>query len=378
MDEVSYTQSNPLFDMSLSRNEVYSFQPDDLKPARRRRPWCLYFIVIYLILQTALNAFLIYKVFTLESSVAGPRTAKLSSNDITPIDNSLETLIHNNTEETRSLKGHLWSLESQVKSLCGEEGQLDRLRSDLNLLNTSNHNLEGQLTSIRLKPGPSGQPGPPGARGPKGDSGLKGDMGSKGEPGPTGATGPKGVPGDQGPGAKGEAGEPGPAGRNGEKGDRGLPGVSGVPGPQGATGAKGDQGNVGPQGPAGPAGSAGEKGAQGPAGPPGPKGAKGDQGAVERVRLVPGRSRGRVEVLHNNRWGTICDDSFGNLDGAVICKMLGFSSVVTTFTATPGSGDIWLDDLHCTGTETDIFDCPHSAVGTHNCAHTEDVGVQCV
>ena len=33
----------------------------DLKPARPRRPWCLYVIVIYLILQTTLNAFLVYK-----------------------------------------------------------------------------------------------------------------------------------------------------------------------------------------------------------------------------------------------------------------------------------------------------------------------------
>ncbi len=33
----------------------------DLKPARPRRQWCFNVIVVYLILQTALNAFLIYK-----------------------------------------------------------------------------------------------------------------------------------------------------------------------------------------------------------------------------------------------------------------------------------------------------------------------------
>lgn len=55
-----------------------------------------------------------------------------------------------------------------------------------------------------------------------------------------------------------------------------------------------------------------------------------------KVRLVPGKNRGRVEVMHSNIWGTICDDSFGTLDGRVICKMLGFQSVVSTFTATPG------------------------------------------
>ncbi|PWA20556.1 hypothetical protein CCH79_00019962 [Gambusia affinis] len=96
---------------------------------------------------------------------------------------------------------------------------------------------------------------------------------------------------------------------------------------------------------------------------------------VIKVRLVPGQNRGRVEVMHSNIWGTICDDSFGTLDGRVICKMLGFQSVVSTFTATPGTGKIWLDELQCTGAESDIFDCPHNEVGVHNCNHDEDVGV---
>ncbi|XP_015257728.1 PREDICTED: macrophage receptor MARCO-like [Cyprinodon variegatus] len=95
------------------------------------------------------------------------------------------------------------------------------------------------------------------------------------------------------------------------------------------------------------------------------------------VRLVPGRNRGRVEVMHNNVWGTICDDSFDLLDGRVICKMLGFQSAIHHFTAAPGVGKIWLDELQCTGTESDIFNCRHSEVGVHNCKHNEDVGVQC-
>ncbi|CAN9498034.1 unnamed protein product [Ophioblennius macclurei] len=365
MERVSYTQDNPLFGMSLSTNELYSFQPDDLKPARRRRPWCFYIIVIYLILQTILNAVLIYKVFTFESSVGNSRTAKLSSNDINLNDDSLESLVHNNTAEIKSLRSQLWSQHNQVQSLCGSKGQLDRLKADLNLLNTSNHNLEGQLASFRLKPGPTGQAGPPGARGQKGDSGEKGPKGD------SGVSGPKGDPGDQGPGAKGEKGEPGPNGFHGEKGEHGLQGETG---PKGSMGEKGDPGDNGLQGPQGPWGF---NGTEGPAGPPGPKGEKGDQAIEGRVRLLPGPSSGRVEVKHNSMWGTICDDNFGNLDGLVICKMLGYTTVINTFSATPGSGKIWLDDLHCTGTESDIFDCQHNPVGSHNCNHDEDVGVKC-
>ena len=42
-----------------------------------------------------------------------------------------------------------------------------------------------------------------------------------------------------------------------------------------------------------------------------------------------------------------------------------------------GSGYIWLDDVNCSSSETNILSCPHNGLGMHNCDHYEDAGVRC-
>lgn len=99
------------------------------------------------------------------------------------------------------------------------------------------------------------------------------------------------------------------------------------------------------------------------------------------IRLVGSNSssQGRVEVCVSNNWGTVCDNSWENVDAQVACRQAGFAfegAIAMGGSAFgEGTGDIVLDGVTCVGIETRLVDCISRA--NTNCVHSQDAGVTC-
>jgi hypothetical protein len=39
-------------------------------------------------------------------------------------------------------------------------------------------------------------------------------------------------------------------------------------------------------------------------------------------------SSGNVEILHNSKWGAICDDEWDLIEAKIVCKQLGYAGAL--------------------------------------------------
>ena len=146
------------------------------------------------------------------------------------------------------------------------------------------------------------------------------------------------------------------------------------------------------------------------------------------VRLVGGSNQyeGRVEVCINDQWGTVCDDGWDSVDATIVCKQLGYATTGSMYSIVSigllicywsaffwficwfvcfvwfiffclfffffafaggiaysnaffgaGTGPIYLDEVACTSSASQLLECSSRPISTHNCFHSADAGVAC-
>ena len=93
--------------------------------------------------------------------------------------------------------------------------------------------------------------------------------------------------------------------------------------------------------------------------------------------------KGVLMAYKNYTWGTVCDDSFHEIDAKAACHSLGFNGL-TEFQTKYHSGfsksevSIAMDDVECTSSSEDFVQCKHNGCPNNACcSHNEDILLTC-
>ncbi|XP_073693823.1 antigen WC1.1-like [Garra rufa] len=99
------------------------------------------------------------------------------------------------------------------------------------------------------------------------------------------------------------------------------------------------------------------------------------------VRLVGGsRCSGRLEILHDQTWMSVCDAAFDQQDAEVVCRELDCGAPVQVLGAVSfnkGNVEMWTQEVQCRGNESQIHFCPTSPSRENNCSHKFSVELVC-
>uniref|UniRef100_A0A671QXP5 SRCR domain-containing protein n=1 Tax=Sinocyclocheilus anshuiensis TaxID=1608454 RepID=A0A671QXP5_9TELE len=92
-----------------------------------------------------------------------------------------------------------------------------------------------------------------------------------------------------------------------------------------------------------------------------------------KVLLVGGsRCSGRLEILHDQTWMSVCDAAFDQQDAEVVCRELDCGAPVQVLGAAAfdkGDTQMWTQEIRCRGNESQIHLCPTNSSHKHSCSH---------
>ncbi|KAF3850412.1 hypothetical protein F7725_012184 [Dissostichus mawsoni] len=91
------------------------------------------------------------------------------------------------------------------------------------------------------------------------------------------------------------------------------------------------------------------------------------------------RQEGRVEILKNGEWGTICDDHWSLMSATVVCRELGLGTAKEALSGGrlgQGMGPVHMNEVECSGFEKSITECLFNKESA-GCSHEEDAAVRC-
>ncbi|NWZ03814.1 DMBT1 protein, partial [Loxia curvirostra] len=107
----------------------------------------------------------------------------------------------------------------------------------------------------------------------------------------------------------------------------------------------------------------------------------GETGTGEvRLAAGPHLCAGRVEVLHEGSWGSVCDRGWDLRDAQVVCRQVGCGRALSAPGGARfgrGSGQVWLSELTCAGSERHLGQCPAPPWGSNTCGHGQEAAVEC-